>query len=267
MNPRELLARAGLSADGPPRPLSGGDMGEVWRLGRYVVKTHPRPPAGLFAAEKRGLEALAAAGARTPAVYWAGEEGIVLEYLPPGPADWAGLAALLAGLHGRRAGGYGWRDPVFIGRLPLAAGEDGSWQRFWTEKRLLPLVELTAPRLGNLAAPLARFVQSFDWPAEGATLIHGDLWSGNVLMSSRGPALIDPSAWRGERAVDLAMMELFGGFPRAFWSAYETLAPIPREVREALEAYQLYFLLVHVHFFGAGYLPPIRRALKRYKAI
>ena len=267
MNPRELLELAGLSASGEPTPLAGGDMGQVWRLGDYVVKTHPAAPDQLFVAEKRGLEELAAAGARTPRVYWAGREGIVMSYLPPGPADWAGLATMLARLHGQRRSDYGASDPTFIGRLPLAQGSDDDWRRYWREKRLLPLVELTAAQLGGLAALLERFVNDYDWLAEGPVLIHGDLWNGNVLMSSRGPALIDPSAWVGERAVDLAMMRLFGGFPAGFWRAYQEALPAPADVEEAVPAYQLYFLLVHVHFFGAGYLPPIRRVLESYKAI
>ncbi len=267
MNPRDLLRRAGLAARAAPQPLSGGDMGRVWRVGDYVVKSHPSPPAGMFAAEKRGLEELAARGARTPQVYWAGAEGIVLEYLPPGPANWTGLAEMLARLHSSPSEHYGGSEPTFIGSLPLESGSDHSWPRFWREKRLLPLLTLTAPQLGPLAARVEEFINAYDWPAEGPRLIHGDLWNGNVLMSSRGPALIDPSAWNGERAVDLAMMRLFGGFAPAFWQAYQEALPMPPQVRDALEAYQLYFLLVHVHFFGSGYVPPVRRVLSRYKAL
>ncbi|WP_457634179.1 fructosamine kinase family protein [Oceanithermus desulfurans] len=264
MDPRELLNRAGLPPGGRAEPLAGGDMGRVWRLGRYVVKTHPNPPRGLFPAEARGLGALAAAGVRVPRVHWVGEEGIVLDYLPPGPADWAGLGRMLARLHAHHGARYGADEPVFLGRFELPAGTRTDWTGFWVERRLRPLLQATRPRLGELAGVLEDFLESFHWPAEGPVLIHGDLWSGNVLMSREGPALIDPSAWYGERAVDLAMMRLFGGFPEAFWSSYQAARPLPPEVREALPAYQLYFLLVHVHFFGSGYLPGIRRVLRRY---
>ncbi len=264
MDPRKLLERFGLPAAGEPEPLSGGDMGEVWRLGRYVVKTHPSPPPGLFPAEARGLGALAAAGVRAPRVYGVGEEGIVLAYLPPGPADWAGLGRTVARLHARRGARYGADEPVFLGRFELPAGTGSDWAGFWVERRLLPLLEATRVTLGELARPLERFLRAFDWPGEGPVLIHGDLWSGNVLMSAEGPALIDPSVWYGERAVDLAMMRLFGGFPEAFWSSYEAARPVPPQVRAALPAYQLYFLLVHVHFFGSSYLSGIRRVLQQY---
>lgn len=268
MDPLALLVHAGLDP-GPhaPERLSGGDMGEVWRVGAWVVKTHPAPPPGLFPAEARGLAALAAAGARTPRVFWAGEEGLVLAYLPPGPPDWSDLARQLARLHTHRLEGYGEAEPVYLGRFPLPAGEGADWPKFWVERRLQPLIEATRTRLGELGGKLQRFVHAFPWPAEGPVRIHGDLWQGNVLMTRAGAALIDPSSWRGERAVDLAMMELFGGFPQAFWSAYEALAPVPEAVRAALPAYQLYFLLVHVHFFGAGYLAPIARTLEHYSAL
>ena len=94
-------------------------------------------------------------------------------------------------------------------------------------------------------------------------MIHGDLWSGNVVHALDGPTLIDPSAWRGERAVDLAMMSLFGGFQGAM-ERYEQLHPIPKEVHEAIPFYQLYYLLVHVHFFGSSYVSSVRGVLNRY---
>ncbi|XOB98336.1 fructosamine kinase family protein [Deinococcota bacterium DY0809b] len=264
MDPRELLNRAGLPPEGRAEPLAGGDMGRVWRLGPYVVKTDPNPPRGLFPAEARGLDALAAAGVRVPRVHWVGEEGIVLEYLPAGADDWAALARMIAGLHTRPVTGYGTDRPVFLGRFELPVERSTDWREFWTRGRLQPLLDASRERLGELAGPLERFVRGFAWPAEGPVLVHGDLWSGNVLMAAEGPALIDPSAWHGERAVDLAMMRLLGGFPEAFWAAYEAVRPVPPEVREALPAYQLYFLLVHVHFFGSGYLAGVRRVLRHY---
>jgi len=264
MDPRNLLDRVGLDAAGRAGPLAGGDTGRVWRLGRYVVKTHPNPPPGFFPAEARGLNALAATGVRVPRVHWVGEEGIVLDYLPPGPDDWEALARMIAKLHARTVPDYGADDPVFLGRFTLPAGRSTDGPAFWVQKRLWPLLDAVRARLGELAGAVERFALAFDWPAEGPVLIHGDLWSGNVLMAAEGPALIDPSAWHGERAVDLAMMQLFGGFPEAFWAAYETVRPVPPEVREALPAYQLYFLLVHVHFFGSGYLAGVRRVLRHY---
>lgn len=260
MDPRAILKAAGLRAP-EPVPLSGGDVSRVFRAGPYVVKTHEAPPPGLFRTEAEGLAALAGAGVRVPQVFWVGEEGIVLEYLPPGPDDWEGLAEMLARLHREARPRYGWPRPGYLGTFPLPAGESEDWSRFFAEKRLLPLIQATWSQLGSLGPELEALLARLELPTEGPVLIHGDLWSGNVHMSTKGPALIDPSVWASERGVDLAMMRLFGGFPGPFWQAYEDLFPVPAEVWEALPCYQLYYLLVHVHFFGRGYLASLRRAL------
>ncbi len=266
-DPCALLARIAPEANGAAVRLSGGDMGEVWRCGHYVVKTHAKAPPGMFPAEARGLEALAAEGVRTPAVYWVAEEGLVMEYLQPGVADWRGLAQTLARLHASGKPDYGSSEPVFLGRFGLPAGSLENWREFWLHFRLLPLLRASRARLGGLAARLERFVLEFNWPAEGAVLIHGDLWHGNVVMSQQGAALIDPSAWRGERIVDIAMMRLFGGFPEEFWRHYLRLAPLSEELERAIPAYQLYFLLAHVYFFGGGYLASVEKIISNYQGV
>ncbi|MCS7058751.1 MAG: fructosamine kinase family protein [Meiothermus sp.] len=257
MHPAEILRRAQLPQH-PAQPLPGGDTGQVWRAGPYVVKTHPDPPAGLFPTEARGLQALQGAGVRTPRVFWVGEEGLVLEYLPQGRPCWPALAEMLARLHRHKAPTYGSPAPVYLGRFALPEGTSDSWARFWVDKRIKPLLEATWKKLGNLAARVEAALEA-PLPQEGPVLIHGDLWHGNVLHARGGPVLLDPSAWWGERGVDLAMMRLFGGFPQEFWRHYQAHYPIPPEVEAALPRYQLYYLLLHLHFFGPSYLPAIAR--------
>ena len=99
---------------------------------------------------------------------------------------------------------------------------------------------------------------------EGPSPLHGDLWGGNVHVAAEGPpAVIDPSAYHGHREVDLAMAELFGGFDPGFRDAYEEAWPLePGYVPVRRAVYQLYYLLVHVNLFGAGYVGGCRRALQ-----
>lgn len=234
-------------------------MGQVWRAGRYVLKLHRDPPPGMFQAEARGLYALMRAGARVPEVVWVSEQGLVLEYLPPTEPDWEGLARTIAALHRSRSPIYGWDTPVFLGSFRLPEGTLEDWNLFWTEYRMRPLLEATWEKLGHLGPLLERSLQEA-LPTEGPALIHGDLWHGNVHFS-RGAVLLDPSVWWGERAVDLAMMRLFGGFPPEFWHCYRALYPIPAELEAAIPRYQLYYLLLHAHFFGQGYLPALERTL------
>ncbi len=259
MHPLELLRKAGLEAQGPPLPLYGGDMARVYRVGSYVVKLDPLAPEGLFAAEAFGLEALGARGVRTPRVHWVGREGLVLEYLPPGPADWEGAGRMLAGLHRQREAQY-WAGPGFLGRFPLPGRAGGEWTGFFFERCVRPLLQATWEALEGLG-PKVEALYRDPLPVEGPTPLHGDLWQGNLYFAQGGPALLDPSFFVGERGVDLGMMTLFGGFPRAFWEAYEEVYPIPQEVRRALPRYQVYYLLAHVYFFGKGYLGALWKAI------
>ncbi|MEZ4240949.1 MAG: fructosamine kinase family protein [Myxococcota bacterium] len=241
-----LLRRAGLPA-APLERLAQGHAGELWRAGDHVVKLAPGDAAR---AEAAGLRALAAAGARVPAVHHVDDDGLLLDFLPPGPEDWPALGRLVAALHAERTATYGADPPLYIATIPLPAGHAADWPRLYREQRIEPLLDGLAPaRADRVRAWLDRQ----DLPTEGACLCHGDLWRGNVLFTPDGPALIDPSAQRAERGLDLAMIRLFGGFPEAFHRAYREALPVPDAVERSLPAYELYFLLVHVRLFGSGY--------------
>ena len=245
---------AGLVATEPPIPLSGGDMGDVHRVGEYVTKTHSNPPAGLFPAEARGLARLADAGIPVPAVRFVSEQGLVMEWLGSGPSDWTRLGEIVARLHSTPQFRYGSPQPLYLGWFPLPAGESGDWRALFASHRIEPLLEATRPTLGPVAKLIERVLDEVTPELEGPVLVHGDLWSGNFHFGSRGPVLIDPSCQAAERGLDLSMMQLFGGFPAPFWEAYEANAPISEAVRASIPYHQLLYLLVHVHFFGSSYV-------------
>lgn len=231
----------------------------MYRVGPYVVKLAVGAPSGLFAAEARGLAALAARGVRVPRVLHVAEEGLVLEYLSEGPMDWGALAEMLAHLHCQRERGY-WAEPGFLGTFPLPGREGGEWTEFFYFRCVEPFLKATWERLEGLGPQVEALFRK-PLPTEGPAPLHGDLWRGNVLFSREGPALLDPAFFVGERGVDLAMMRLFGGFPEEFWRVYRALYPIPEEVARALPRYQVHYLLAHVHFFGEGYLRPLWKAI------
>lgn len=231
------------------------------------------PVPGIFEAEARALEALRVADAvRVPAVIALGggateHSWILLEWLEPGrakPALWERLGLGLAALHRLRAERYGWPTDNFIGSLPQANAWLDDWAEFWRVRRLEPQLRL-AYDVGWFEPPVrARFDALLDRldvllaPAaeDGPSLLHGDLWSGNVhAMADGEPALIDPASYYGHREVDLAMSELFGGFGAGFYRAYREAWPLAEGYDEERRAiYQLYYLLVHVNLFGAGYV-------------
>lgn len=268
------------------RPLGGGCVNSAYRLhladGPIFLKFNDAVPPAVFQVEAEGLEALrraAPAGLRVPAVLAAGDgaEGagwLALEWLEPvapGPRFGRRLGEALAALHAAPAAGWGWERDGYIGPLPQPNGAEPGWADFWWRRRLEPQLRLArqagvAPRereeWDRLAAALPRLLAAGD--AEGPSLLHGDLWGGNVMTTADGPALIDPAVYRGHREVDLAMTELFGGFDPEFHAAYQAahpLAPGYAEVRRPV--YQLFYLLVHVNLFGGGYLRQTETALRR----
>jgi fructosamine-3-kinase len=272
--------RAAVEAQlGPVRgaaPVSGGCINHGMRVeladGPVFVKYNADAPAGLFAAEARGLDALRAAadGLVVPrALAWAEAEGgapawLALEWLEPSrraPDFTERLGRGVAGLHrAGRADGWGWMEDNFIGPLPQANAPAASWAEFWRVRRLEPQLEL-ARRAGRIPGKAAEWDRLMDRlpellapaDADGPSLLHGDLWGGNVLAAPGGPAIIDPAVYRGHREADLAMTELFGGFGDGFHAAYREAWPLQPGYPVRRGVYQLWYLLIHVNLFGGGY--------------
>ncbi len=265
------------------QPVGGGCISPAARVeagGRtvFVKWAGADSPADLFFAEATALARLAAARAvRVPDVLAVSTRLIALEWLEPGRADttgWRALGAALARLHRSGAAAFGFEHDNFIGPLPQPNAWLPAWPAFFRERRIVPQLE-RALRTGAFASAertlLARFTDSLEHvldgaAAEGPSLLHGDLWSGNAhALQDGGLALIDPATYYGDREVDLAMAELFGGFPRAFFEAYEESWATPAGRARRRAAYQVYYLLVHVSLFGGGYaartLSAVRAAL------
>lgn len=259
------------------RSLSGGDINEAYAVtladGRpFFVKTNRRPPAGMFLAEARGLAWLAEAGAlRVPAVAAAGEGFLALELLRPGPRAPSfdeDLGRGLAALHAAGAPGFGLDHDNFIGRLPQSNRSAPDWSTFYRRQRLEPQVQrasaaglLPTSLLGRLDRLFDRLDQLVG-PLEPPARLHGDLWGGNLMVDDRGaPCLIDPAVYGGHREMDLAMMQLFGGFRPRVFDAYAEASPLGDGHEERVALYQLYPLLVHVNLFGGSYVGAVEGAL------
>lgn len=234
-------------------PLSGGDIARAWRVtladGRHVVVKETPYDAGF---EAEGLRALADAGAPVPSVVAVTHDVLVMDEVS-GPPDWEGLGAALAAVHGHHGRAFGWHRDNVIGPLRQANGWCGQSGEFVVERRIRPYLD-TLP--AEVAARLATACEGplpdlLDAHAPAPSLVHGDLWSGNVVD---GRWLIDPAVHHADRETDLAMLTLFGSPPPAFWSAYEAVAPSADGWQRRRPALQLPPLLVHVRLFGAGYV-------------
>jgi protein-ribulosamine 3-kinase len=284
------LERAISAATGEPfriehtRDVSGGCINRALILDggatRFFAKLNEARFDAAFAAEADGLNALAKSGIRTPDVIAQGVAGesafLVLEHLALGAGSDAAYRALgrqLAAMHAHHGARFGWHRNNYIGATAQNNRESGSWVEFWHHQRLAPQLALAAEngmrgtlqRLGDaLLAALPRFFVSY---APAAALVHGDLWSGNAAFLADGaPVVFDPAVYQGDREVDLAMTELFGGFPAAFYAAYREAAPHADgyEVRRTL--YNLYHVLNHANLFGGGYAAQAERMMERLLA-
>ncbi len=263
-------------------PVAGGCIHRCFILEgggrRYFAKTNDRSALDSFAAEADGLAALAAAGARVPATLCQGQAGeqafLVLEHLElRGNGDYAALGRSLATVHSVHGEAFGWHRDNYIGRTAQLNRRSSSWSDFWCEARLGPQLELARKNaLGRdlvekgerLAEALPRLLSPH---APAASLLHGDLWSGNAgFLADGAPVLFDPAVYRGDREADLAMTELFGGFPQAFYSAYAEAAPPAQGYAVRKMLYNLYHVLNHANLFGGGYAAQAKAMIERLLA-
>jgi protein-ribulosamine 3-kinase len=234
----------------------------------------------MFAAEAAGLQTLAAAQAiRVPQpIIWGsvGEQAyLVLEYLEltsPRPQTAGLLGSQLAQLHRTLSpnGSYGWERDNTIGSTPQINSWRQNWPDFYREQRLLYQVKLACQQgyrgtwvaqAERVMAELEAFFQ--DYRPEPA-LLHGDLWGGNYgALPDGSPVIFDPATYYGDRETDLAMTELFGGFPPEFYRAYQQAYPLDEGYPHRKPLYQLYHWLNHLNLFGEGYLGSVQRALRQ----
>lgn len=265
--------------------LSGGCINTAYRLQGlaqdYFVKLNRRDALSMFQAEAAGLEAIAASATlRVPQPICWGEAGdsayLVLEYLSLKPAREDTMAALgrqLALLHRVTAERFGWHRNNTIGATPQINTWCRNWLTFWRRHRLGYQLELAARNgyRGELQNRgdrlLAEFQSLFRDYAPIPALVHGDLWSGNVAADERGgPLVFDPAVYFADRETDLAMTELFGGFPARFYDAYAEIYPLDQGYRVRKKLYNLYHILNHLNLFGRGYLAQAHHLLDSLSA-
>jgi fructosamine-3-kinase len=247
----------------------------------FFAKVNEREKASLFAAEADGLAALReAATLRVPAVIAHGHDDehawIVLEWLELVALDAASatrLADALVALHAVRRERFGWARDNYIGASVQRNGWSDDWIAFWQEKRFFPQLRLAAAnrfpsrmidRGERLTADCAAFFSGY---APAPALLHGDLWSGNVAALADGtPVSFDPAVYVGDREADVAMTQLFGGFPRDFLARYCDRAPLADGHRVRRDLYNLYHRLNHANLFAGGYVRESEMAIERLLA-
>lgn len=264
------------------RTISGGCINQTYCIGdgaqHYFVKLNSPGNLAMFEAEAAGLmEIHQSRTVRVPLPVCYGNNNhaawLVLEYLDlntgtRGKASDLGIQ--LAAMHRTAAKQFGWVRDNTIGQTPQINTASSDWINFWKMHRLGYQLDLAKTNgfNGKLQKLGEQLLIDLDKFFSGVTpypsLLHGDLWSGNYAYDGSGnPVLFDPAAYYGDREADIAMTELFGGFPVDFYSAYRYDYPLDSGYNVRKVAYNLYHILNHLNLFGGSYRPQAEQMMDR----
>jgi fructosamine-3-kinase len=263
--------------------IAAGNHNQGIRLasseGTFFLKLNFDHEKDILAREAQGLDLLRKSTfLKVPEVYGYGRvedyNYLLTEFLAGGKKQtnyWENLGIGLAHLHLTQRETFGLESDNFIASLYQKNPDTEDWLDFFIEQRLEPLLgKAYFDRLIPLDF-LKKFQEIYPklegiFPKEKPSLVHGDLWSGNVIPTDSGePSLIDPAIYFGHREMDLAFSRLFGGFDRQFYESYESALPLEPEFESRIGVYNLYPLLVHLNLFGEAYLPGIQKIINRFQ--
>lgn len=252
------------------RSVSGGCINQGYAVSdgqrTYFVKLNQASLVDMFEAEALGLQQMLETNSiRVPKPICWGTEGnsayIVLEWLELGRGNtqsWEKMGQQLAAMHhwvGKDA--FGWDRNNTIGSTPQINTWTAAWGEFYVEHRLAYQFGRALRRGGhfpNQERLLEAIPELLADRQPQPSLVHGDLWGGNASCTVEGePVIFDPAAYYGDREVDIAMTELFGGFPTAFYRGYNEVFPLDPGYERRKPLYNLYHILNHFNLFGGGY--------------
>jgi len=253
--------------------IAGGCINEAIHLHdgqqHYFVKLHQANQWHMFDSEAQSLMAIEQSlSIKTPKVItWGCVENrafLALEHLnlrsstTPDGARQLGLK--LAQMHRHTNKQFGWHQNNTIGTNAQINDWHSNWLTFWRDQRLGHQLNLAYSNgfAKQLERPgeqlLKRLAEILQDHTPEASLLHGDLWSGNYAFTEGQPVIFDPASYYGDRETDIAITELFGGFDPAFYQAYSAAHPLEAGYEQRKTLYNLYHILNHLNLFGRGYL-------------
>lgn len=253
---------------GQQRAQTGGCINETMTVSdrdrHFFVKTNRANCLEMFMAEAIALQQIYATQTmRVPQPICWGTTGetayLVMENLNLGGSqNWDAMGRKLAAMHHVTSDrGFGWDRHNTIGATPQVNDWTKDWLDFWINHRLGFQIKLA--RRKGWRCPIAESQVYDAIPALFAdyqpqpAMVHGDLWGGNVGFADGEPVIFDPALYYGDREVDLAMTELFGGFPAQFYQAYQASYPLDVGYHRRKTLYNLYHILNHFNLFGGSY--------------
>jgi len=263
-------------------PLSGGSINDAYCVSHanknWFIKLNSKTKyPGMFELESKGLKLLKNSDFIIPGVISYGEyldySYLILDFidtLSEQQMNWHLFGKNLAKMHQLSNDVFGLDYQNYIGSLEQKNNSAITWEEFYANQRILALSE-SAFNLGLLsnagiksAERLCAKLQDL-LPKESPSLLHGDLWQGNLLCNKDSkPVLIDPAVYYGHREMDLAMLFLFGSIPNDSILEYELTYPLEKGWKKRMDIHQLYPLLVHLILFGESYYGSVNSILKKY---
>ena len=256
--------------------VSGGDINDSYTINvghsKYFLKTN-RESSGkaILKSEWHGLELLSENHAPTPSIIIDGTDSgtpfLLMEYIPSSSLqNEEQVAIALSQLHRNRSKVFGLDGNNFIGSLKQSNTPNSDLFEFVIQARFMPQIDLAIRKGYLIDLNTDSFFQNLEQliPGSPATLVHGDLWGGNMVVKSGKPVFIDPSVAYSHPGFDLGMMRLFGGFSAKVFDAYLDLNPSIKDTYEVLDVFQLYYLLVHLNIFGSSYVSQCREIIRKY---
>lgn len=265
------------------RQVFGGDINTTYIITtnqeQYFVKCNNSASTEMFAKEYNGLQLLRSkSNLQIPEPFLYGEHNSTsylamecIEETPFTPKAWQSLGEGLAAMHKQTAPQFGLEENNYIGSLAQLNSFSNTWEEFYAEQRILPLIRkafntalCTKEDVKDAETVCNKFSSIF--PEEPPALLHGDLWSGNVMACvGDNAAIYDPAVYYGHREMDIGLSLLFGGFESSFYHHYNGNYPLQNGWRERVALCQLYPLLVHLNLFGSGYYGRVKSVLSQYK--
>ncbi|MGE5659629.1 MAG: fructosamine kinase family protein [Actinomycetota bacterium] len=260
--------------------VGGGCINQGYKISdhsrTYFVKINQAVDVAMFEAEALGLQQIQETQTiRVPQpICWgtAGDSAyIVLEWIELGARGknqaWQTMGQKLAALHRYKGKSeFGWDINNTIGATPQINTWTADWIQFWVEHRIGYQLKLGRRRGGNFPQGerlLTVIPELLAGHQPQPSLVHGDLWGGNASVTPAGePVIFDPASYWGDREVDLAMTELFGGFPEAFYRGYNQAWPLQAGYQRRKILYNLYHILNHFNLFGGSYESQANQMIK-----
>lgn len=259
--------------------LSHGQIGDIYltklKEQSVVIKTTAEDSDDLLI-EAQMLQDLSKNGLRVPQVLASTKEALVLEYIKPcsniSYNKEAEAAKALASLHrvSNDSRMYGYYYNTTIASFNQNNEQTQyNWGLFLSQMRILPMAKICYDRgvlqkslLDRLESLCSAIYRRIDMSQITPSLLHGDIWSGNVLYEQSGVCFIDPAIYFGDREMELAFILLFHTFGKHFFDEYTKVHPLSEDFYETkIALYQIYPLLVHVALYGGGYVGELKQRL------